>query len=59
MIDIKTYYTVEQFAKKKNVTKEAVYLAIGRGGIDATRIGRQWFIPKTTIFKFQKRKYTV
>jgi hypothetical protein len=57
MMDIKNYYTAIQFANKKRVTKEAVYMAIYRGDLDAIKIGRQWFILKTAKYSFQKRTY--
>jgi hypothetical protein len=57
-MDITNYYTAIEFAKRKNVTPEAVYYAIKRMDIVAVRIGRQWFIPKNTKIKFQKRNYT-
>jgi predicted DNA-binding protein YlxM (UPF0122 family) len=57
-MDIANYYTAIEFAKKKNVTKEAVYAAIKRTDIIGIKIGRQWFVPKNSKIKFQKRNYT-
>ncbi len=46
MVDITTYLTVEEAAKKLGLTEERVRELINLKEIKATKIGRWWILPK-------------
>ncbi len=60
MVETNHYFTMKEFAKKADCSKEAIRQAIERGSIkNAFKLETIWLIPKTQLepFKASKRNY--
>jgi excisionase family DNA binding protein len=55
--DMSRYVTLVEAAKIKNVTRQAVYLAISEGKLDAMRIGRNWMVLVSDLEKYDRSRW--
>ena len=59
MMDLSKYYTTSQASKILKIQTRSISTYIGRGMIKASKIGRDYFIEKQEVERFQRERRSV
>ena len=54
----KTIFTITEAARKNNVTRQAIYVAIKQNKLKATKYGTRWLIKIEDLEDYKKSKYS-